>query len=216
VRGAKEMELSKLNSMQCVRLRICGVDVNGKACTQSVTAHDLNYSGARLDGLTYAISPGTKVGLQCEDLVVAAQVVWLAVGGADGRCRAGVRLLDPKRCPWKNVLPNEDRTLRFPQRRSADRYRMAVAIQILDAEENLMQTITSDVGIGGCYVETASPLEVGTRIEVLLTLGAEDLQTDGIVRVTYPGVGMGIEFLGLSWEQTARLYQFLELNLRLT
>jgi hypothetical protein len=212
----KEMESSKPKPAQSVRLLICGVDASGKDSTQSVTAHDLTFRGARLDGLTFAISPGAKVTLQYESLVVAAQVIWLAISGVDGLCRAGVRLLDPKRCPWETMLPNDDKTLRFPQRRTTDRYKISVGIQMLVEDDNvLMRTRTSDVGMGGCYVETASPLEVGTRMEITLTLGEEELQTDGIVRATYPGIGMGIEFVGLSWEETARLYQFLELNLRL-
>jgi hypothetical protein len=211
------MELSESNPVQSIRLLICGVDVSGRECQQTVTAHDLNYSGARLEGLLCAIAPGTKVDLRYNDLVFAARVVWLAVSGASEPCRAGIRLLDPKRCPWKDALPKADKVVRFPQRRKADRYKISVGIQMLDEDENLMmQTSTTDIGPGGCYVETDTPLEVGTRMQVLLFLGTEKLRSGGIVRATYPGIGMGIEFLDLSWEQTEHLYQFLELNLRLT
>jgi hypothetical protein len=211
------MELSQSNPVLSLPLLISGIDVSGKPCQQTATAHDLNYIGARLEGLTYAIAPGTKIDLRYNNVVVAARVVWLLMSGGGEPFRAGVLLLDPKRCPWKNVLPNDEKMLRFPQRRKADRYRISVGIQILDEAENLIiRTRTSDVGIGGCYVETHSPLAVGTQMKVLLCAGKEKLQTGGIVRVMYPGVGMGIEFLGLGWEQTEQLYKFLELNFRLT
>jgi hypothetical protein len=211
------MEPSKSNPVSSLQLMISGIDVSGKPCQQSVTAHDLNYIGVRLEGLTYAIAPGTQIDLRYKDLVVAARVVWLVMSGAGEPFRAGVLLLDPKHCPWKNELPNDEKVLRFPQRRKADRYKISVGIQILDEADNLMmQTSSSDIGIGGCYVETKSPLDVDTRMKVLLCLGKEKLQTSGMVRAMYPGVGMGIEFLDLGWEQTEQLYKFLELNFRLT
>ena len=78
-----------------------------------------------------------------------------------------------------------------------------------------MQTTTVDVGIGGCYVETIFPPPVGLRMQVLLWLGSTKLLAKGVVRTSYPGVGMGIEFVDLSWEQTEQLYRFLESNPRI-
>src|SRR5207302_925674 len=75
-----------------------------------------------------------------------------------------------------------------------------------------MQTSTVDVSIGGCYVETLFPQPVGARMKVLLWLGPAKLLANGVVRASCPGVGMGIEFLDLSWEDTERLYRFLEAN----
>jgi len=210
------MELSESNPVSCLRLLISGVDSSGKPCQQTATAHDLNYVGARLEGLTYAIAPGTRIDLCYKDVVVAARVIWLVMSGAGEPFRAGVLLLDPKHCPWKKALPHGEKVLRFPQRRKADRYKISVGIQILDEAENLiMETSTSDVGVGGCYVETNAPLKGGTRLKVLLCVGKEKLQTSGIVRATYPGVGMGIEFLDLGWKQTEQLYKFLELTFHL-
>jgi PilZ domain len=211
------MELSESNPVASLQLLISGVDVSGKPCQQSVTAHDLNYVGARLEGLTYAIAPGSRIDLRYKDLVIAARVIWLVMSGAGEPFRAGVLLLDPKHCPWQNALPHGDKILRFPQRRKADRYKISIGIQILDEADNLlMQSSTSDVGIGGCYMEADSPLKVDTRMKVLLCLGKEKLKTSGVVRAMYPGVGMGIEFLDMGWEQTEQLYKFLELNFRLT
>lgn len=205
------MESSEPTYLQSVRLLVCGVDVSGKRREQSVTAYDLDYSGARLEGVTHAIAPGTKIDLHYKDVVVPARVVWLVTLQAHGACRAGIRLLDPKRCPWKNALPDPDGMVRFPQRRRSDRYRISIGIQMqCDDYRWTMQASTSDIGIGGCYIETEAPLEVGARVQALLRLGIRNISTEAIVRATYPGIGMGLEFLDLSWEQSEQLYKFLE------
>jgi len=194
-----------------------GTDVNGKPCEQQLIAYDLTQAGARLDGVAYNMAPGTRITLQHGEAVAAAQIVWVAVSGAGGTCQVGVRLLDPKRCPWTSMLSDSDGTLRLPERRKSERYKASIGIQ-LSAEKSgaPMQTTTVDVGIGGCYVETIFPPPVGLRMQVLLWHGSTKLLAKGVVRTSYPGVGMGIEFVDLSWEQTEQLYRFLEANPRIS
>jgi CheY-like chemotaxis protein len=59
----------------------------------------------------------------------------------------------------------------------------------------------TDLSLGGCYVETDSPFPEGSLVE--LCLATEDLaiHTEGLVRVTHPGYGMGLEFPSRTQEQ---------------
>lgn len=207
------MNFGKTTQALSISVILSGTDVNGKKCEQSVTAHDLSQQGARLDGISQSLAPGARITLQYDNAIAAAQIVWVVVSGGSGMCRAGIRLLDPKRCPWKRQLADSDDVLRLPDRRKAERYKMSVGVHLSpEGQEAPMQTSTIDVGVGGCYVETLFPPPVGVRMNVLLWLGSAKLLAKGIVRASYPGVGMGIEFLDLSWEETERLYRFLESN----
>lgn len=205
------MHLGKTTNTLSISVVLSGTDVHGTKCEQAVTAHDLSHQGARLDGICQTLAPGTRVTLQYKDAIVPAQIVWVVVSGGAGMCQVGIRLVDPRRCPWKSVLADPDDMLRLPDRRKAERYKLSVGVQLKDEAHGVaMQTSTVDVGIGGCYVETLFPPPVGARLKVLLWLGSSKLLANGVVRANCPGVGMGIEFLDLSWEDTDRLYRFLE------
>ncbi len=52
----------------------------------------------------------------------------------------------------------------------------------------------SDMSLGGCYIETASPFPEKTRLLLKVRVGETELETSGIVRVMHPSIGMGIEF----------------------
>jgi hypothetical protein len=60
----------------------------------------------------------------------------------------------------------------------------------------------TDISEGACYLETSAPLPAG--IDVLLSVRAADTEwlLDGIVRVSHPGIGMGVEFTEGSTEET--------------
>jgi len=107
--------------------------------------------------------------------------------------------------------------VRLPDRRRTERYSAALGVQLSDERSGAaMQTTTVDIGIGGCYVETLFPPPVGLRMQVVLWLGSTKLLAKGVIRTSYPGVGMGIEFVDLSWEETERLYRFLESSPRIS
>jgi hypothetical protein len=52
--------------------------------------------------------------------------------------------------------------------------------------------------LGGCYLETMSPLPVLTYVSLTLTLDEQHLQAKGQVVVAHPHFGMGVQFLDMS------------------
>jgi DNA-binding response OmpR family regulator len=68
----------------------------------------------------------------------------------------------------------------------------------------------TDLSLGGCYIETASPFP--ERAQVALTLLAEglQLQAQGLVRVMHPSRGMGIELATDATEQRIRIEKFIQ------
>lgn len=68
----------------------------------------------------------------------------------------------------------------------------------------------TDLSLGGCYIETASPFP--ERAQVALTLRADELQlqAQGLVRVMHPSRGMGIELATDAPEQRIRIEKFIQ------
>src|SRR5215469_2278351 len=52
----------------------------------------------------------------------------------------------------------------------------------------------TDLSLGGCYVETASPFPERTHVLLILRAEGVELQAHGLVRVMHPSRGMGVEF----------------------
>jgi hypothetical protein len=63
----------------------------------------------------------------------------------------------------------------------------------------------ADISMHGCYVETATPLRLGTSLTLKLDANNFRIEATGEVRVVYSGLGMGVSFIKMSDEDRARL-----------
>ena len=52
----------------------------------------------------------------------------------------------------------------------------------------------TDIGEGGCYVETASPFASRTGIEIVVRTRDMKIRIRGVVQSVHPGFGMGVQF----------------------
>lgn len=68
-------------------------------------------------------------------------------------------------------------------------------------EESVPNCKLTDLSLGGCYIETESPFPEGALIDLCLRTDELAVHTDGMVRVTHPGFGMGVEFPSRTPEQ---------------
>jgi hypothetical protein len=73
-----------------------------------------------------------------------------------------------------------------------------------------MQTNTADASGRGCYVESLVPLPLGTKLNITFWIESEKISIGGAIRASDPGVGMGIEFIGLDEKIKVRLQSHLE------
>ena len=67
----------------------------------------------------------------------------------------------------------------------------------------------TDVSSSGCYVEIMTTFPVGTLMDLRLGMHGIMVETRAVVRVTYPFLGMGIEFTDVSPTDRERLEQML-------
>ena len=56
----------------------------------------------------------------------------------------------------------------------------------------------TDISLGGCYLETMSPLPVLTYVNLGLILEEQHLNAKGQVVVSHPNFGMGVQFIDMS------------------
>ena len=61
----------------CLPVRICGVDVQGKAFEQEATTFDLTATGVRLQGITHALTRGGIVSIQYRTSKANFKVRWV-------------------------------------------------------------------------------------------------------------------------------------------
>lgn len=79
------------------------------------------------------------------------------------------------------------------EKRRSPRYRCAgsARLQELGSATTVWATFT-DLSMHGCYVEAPNPFAVGTILNLRLEANGFRVDAAGEVRVSYPGVGMGI------------------------
>ena len=63
----------------------------------------------------------------------------------------------------------------------------------------------TDLSLGGCYVETDAPFPERSLVDLCLKTEEMEVHTEGMVRVTHPGHGMGVEFPSRTSEQRAQV-----------
>jgi len=67
----------------------------------------------------------------------------------------------------------------------------------------------SDLSLGGCYVESESPLPVNTEVKLSLRASNTEIKITALIRVMHPGYGMGLEFVSDEGEHRQLVDQFI-------
>jgi c-di-GMP-binding flagellar brake protein YcgR len=106
-----------------------------------------------------------------------------------------------------------DQDVLAAERRQYSRIRVAVQIELRPDGTNVpMRLETSDVSLGGCYVEMALTLDVGKRLGIVIWLDQQKVTMRGVVVTCHPQFGNGISFLSVSPENEAQLSSFLDIH----
>ncbi len=97
-----------------------------------------------------------------------------------------------------------------PNKRRAPRYKCEGSAELREEGCDVRTWATfTDVSLHGCYVEAQATYPAGTILNVKLEANGIRIETKGNVRVSYPYLGMGIAFVGLTVENEIRLRQML-------
>jgi DNA-binding response OmpR family regulator len=83
--------------------------------------------------------------------------------------------------------------------------RAATGPSAIEPDESVGHCTLSDLSLGGCYVETDSPFPEHVLVDLCLRADEMEVHTEGMVRITHPGFGMGVEFPSRTPEQRAQV-----------
>ena len=199
-------------------VRIWGMSADGRPFFQNVEARNISNAGALLCGLDHQLTAGDIVGVQLGDRKARFKVVWAISTQPLNKVQVGVQLVHGQVCPWKEELNAEQMKAEEPpkptgfNKRKFVRHKLNFPIEVTDQRGGSahMRTNATDISGRGCYIETQLPLPFGTKLEVVFWMESEKITTPAVVRASDPGVGMGIEFTGLSEETQQRFQQLLE------
>jgi DNA-binding response OmpR family regulator len=80
----------------------------------------------------------------------------------------------------------------------------------MDPDENVPHCKLTDLSLGGCYVQTDAPFPERALVDLCLKANELSVHTEGMVRVTHPGYGMGVEFPSRTVEQREQVGKLIE------
>ena len=97
-----------------------------------------------------------------------------------------------------------------PDRRRYPRIKAKVPVELRTAGAAPMRTATDEISVCGCYIEAMFTMDVGTKLNLVLSLNDTLVHATGVVVTKYPQVGNGIDFIDIAPEDLSRLSQYIE------
>jgi hypothetical protein len=89
-----------------------------------------------------------------------------------------------------------------PDRRSGNRHLFTASAEVVELTSGArFSTRTTDLGPGGCFIDTTNPLPVGAKVRVSVRKGKNQFNTSGSVVYSQQGLGMGVSFTGMDEAQ---------------
>ncbi len=207
-------------------VKLWGRDAKGKPFFQLAHTLDINRGGARVGGLRWMLNFDDAVELQYRHKKARFRVGWVGRPGTPMENQIGVKYLEPEKDIWGLDLPEDSLPDQFqagePARgarkatepapkekelRLHERFPCTGGVEVRTSEKAEVGTwtILDDISLGGCYVNTPSPLAVDARPNLLVRAGNVEIRTWAAVTTSHPGVGMALEFTDMSAADQRRL-----------
>ena len=97
------------------------------------------------------------------------------------------------------------------ERRRAPRYPIIADAEITEiVSDTKLSARTSDLSVGGCFLDMLNPSPEGTEIRVRISHANTTFTALGRVVFLFPNMGMGVMFTSVDAEQQAILQKWLE------
>ena len=96
------------------------------------------------------------------------------------------------------------------ERRGTDRHAITASAEVVELSSGAkFSTRTTDLGPGGCFVDTMVPFAVGSNVRVKVHQGKTQFETAGLVVYSQTGLGMGIAFGDMAPSQRQALDEWI-------
>jgi len=98
-------------------------------------------------------------------------------------------------------LPKESPTCANSERRSGVRFLFTAAAEVCELRsQTRVVGRCSDLGAGGCYVDTLSPFTVGSAVRVRIERDLNEFEAEATVAYAHVSMGMGLAFTAIKDE----------------
>lgn len=102
------------------------------------------------------------------------------------------------------------KTHEYKQRRAAKRCAMVASVEVTDlGTKTKLSARTSEIAVGGCYVDALNPFPVGTLVHVRITRDKGSFEAKGKVAYCDSTMGMGVAFTEVAPAQRSILEDWL-------
>jgi hypothetical protein len=184
-----------------VPVRIFGTDANGRPFSENVFTLNISEGGALLGEVTSQLKVEEIIGLVYEQKKGRFQVRWIGDAGSASSGHVGLCSLAGQPVLWNVPLPatGEDGFFSRPKdRRRHSRLKYAGSVELHPQDAAVVWGKTSDISLGGCFVEMAIPLAKETPLRVGLWVGENKIWILARVVSSTPGFGIGLQFAEMS------------------
>ena len=196
-----------------VPVRIFGTDRSGQVFSEKVFTVNISRSGAEVSGVQAQPNIDEIVGLTCGEAKGHFRVKWVGEPGTPRAGHLGLLNLAPEKPLWNVPLPtpSSDASWRDARdRRAYPRLKCTNSVEVYPNSQTApVRARTSDLSLGGCFVEMPNPIEKGTRVRIALWLQETKLWANGRVVTSTPGFGIGVQFTDMSAQDRNLLQQYL-------
>jgi len=201
-------------------------DMKGKALTETAKVVDVSASGARLSWVRNLKQTGQFLEIEFRGKKAKYRVAWIGEPKSKHEGQVGVETIQPEVDLWglpKVEVAHSEAVATLPaaeptrsvgvvsswsgaDRRATKRLNCSGAVEFQAVGSALRSmAMVSDICVGGCYIETRTPLPAETRLEFTLRFTDAEISGTGEVRVCHQGMGMGIAFREMTPENRERL-----------
>jgi hypothetical protein len=194
-----------------VPVRIFGTDSRGAVFSQKSVTVNISRNGVELADVDSDLAIDEIIGLTYAENRVHFRVKWVGKPNTPKAGHIGLRNVSPGKPLWDFPLESSGTDLFQPgmnERRHYPRYRCQNSIEIYINHASFWGTL-ADLGLGGCYIEMAIPIEVGTKVRVAIWIGQTKAWADAEVAHRTPGFGVGIRFTKISDQDLDIIRQYL-------
>ena len=218
-------------------VRVFGMDSAGRPINQTGCTVDISQHGARLKGLPCWSGPGETIGVRHGTEKARFKVVWIGKPGTPQEGQVGLSCLETGKFIWGITVPAaEARTMvasagtlqtggvQRPligtappifggrnNRRKDARYCASGGAKIQEMGSPAGQwTMIHDISLGGCYVETTTPLHPGAEVDAVVHVGDIQIAARGEITVAHRMVGMGVRFTDMTPLNRQRLESLID------
>jgi hypothetical protein len=195
-----------------VPVRIFGTDSSGQVFSAKAVTVNVSEQGVELSGVEPRLTLDEIIGLSYGKNRVHFRVKWAGQPGTPKAGCVGLLNTSPEKPLWDFPLPSsipDNHQPQIVQQRKHPRMKCSNSVEIQSQDGASFRAKISDLSVGGCYVETAIPMQPRTRMKVGIWIGETKALADCEVAYSTAGLGFGVRFVKISDADIERIRQFL-------